>query len=360
MNIDNFRSIVPGLLPLAVLIFAEMIWGMTTALIAAAILGIVELVWYAFRYKRFEKSVLFDFGILILFGLSALLFEGEKLEQLKSAFMMVLLMFITGVSLFSKHNIFLTSAGRYFKNMRIGPWEMFQMRHTMLILFWSLALYTLVFFICFFLASPAYINFMEENGLFIFFGAFIVAEFIRKRILRKKLSNQEWLPIVDEEGKVLGQVPRSIAHNGKTKWLHPVVHLHIVGTNGIWLQKRPMHKLVQPGKWDTAVGGHLSAGESVEKSLQREAGEEIGVEVNSPVLLGRYIWESSIECEMVFAFMQLHNGIITPNPEELDGGRFWSTKEIDENIGKEIFTPNFEHEYMMYKTEIAQFICSRI
>ena len=30
--------------------------------------------------------------------------------------------------------------------------------------------------------------------------------------------------------------------------------------------------------------------------------------------------------------------------DELDGGRFWKIEEIKENLGKGIFTPNFEEE----------------
>ena len=40
-----------------------------------------------------------------------------------------------------------------------------------------------------------------------------------------------------------------------------------------------------------------------------------------------------------------YDGPIIPS-EELDGGRFWSLEEIRSNIGKEIFTPNFENEFL--------------
>jgi hypothetical protein len=32
-------------------------------------------------------------------------------------------------------------------------------------------------------------------------------------------------------------------------------------------------------------------------------------------------------------------------PEEIDKGRFWSVAEIEDALGREIFTPNFEHEW---------------
>ena len=34
---------------------------------------------------------------------------------------------------------------------------------------------------------------------------------------------------------------------------------------------------IQPGKWDTSVGGHVDLGESVEMALHREVKEELGI-----------------------------------------------------------------------------------
>ena len=111
-----------------------------------------------------------------------------------------------------------------------------------------------------------------------------------------------------------------------------------------YLQKRPEWKDIQPGKWDTAVGGHIDLGESVEMALKREVREELGIEDFTPELLTHYVFESSREKELVFAHKTVYDGEIHPS-EELDGGRFWSIEEIKANMGKEVFTPNFESEF---------------
>ena len=114
---------------------------------------------------------------------------------------------------------------------------------------------------------------------------------------------EEKFPLVDEEGRVIGSATRGECHNG-SRLLHPVVHLHVFNSAGdIYLQKRPEWKDIQPGKWDTAVGGHMDYGETPEQALRREVSEE------------------------------------------LDGGRFWTMQEIKEAMGKEILTPNFESEF---------------
>lgn len=60
---------------------------------------------------------------------------------------------------------------------------------------------------------------------------------------------KELFPIVDESGNIIGSVSRKEAHSG-SMILHPVVHLHVFDINGnIYLQKRPIWKDIQPGKW---------------------------------------------------------------------------------------------------------------
>lgn len=155
----------------------------------------------------------------------------------------------------------------------------------------------------------------------------------------------EYFPIVTVDGYVTGCLPRSVCHNG-SKPLHPVVHLHIFNDKGeLYLQKRSMRKDIQPGKWDTAVGGHVDFGESIFEALLREAREELGIDAEAAQWLFTYPFESPVEKELVTAFRIMANGPFRFDPVEIDEGRFWPIAEIQENLGKGVFTPNFEGEF---------------
>lgn len=158
-------------------------------------------------------------------------------------------------------------------------------------------------------------------------------------------NKQELLPIVDAEGNVTGSATRGECHNG-SMLLHPVVHLHVFNSKGeLYLQKRPTWKDIQPGKWDTAVGGHVDFGEDITSALLREAQEELGVDAKESELVLKYEFTSELERELIYAFRTTYDTEIQPSLET-DGGRFWSHKEILDSIGHNILTPNFEQEYL--------------
>lgn len=160
-----------------------------------------------------------------------------------------------------------------------------------------------------------------------------------------KPETEEILPIVDDEGRVIGSAPRSQCHSDRTL-LHPVVHLHVFNPHGdLYLQKRALTKRIQPGKWDTAVGGHIAYGEEVLTALGREAREEIGLVDFEPVSITRYKWQSVVESEMINVFATVTDKPLVSQNDEIDDGRFWPLAEIRVSVGKGVFTPNFEKEF---------------
>ena len=159
---------------------------------------------------------------------------------------------------------------------------------------------------------------------------------------------EEWFPVVDATGKVLGCATRGECHSG-SHLLHPVVHLHVFNSKGEgYLQKRPEWKDIQPGKWDTAVGGHVDYGETPEEALMREVREELGITDFVPERLGMYVFDSQRESELVYVNRTVYDGAVNPSVDELAGGRFWTLDEIRKAMGKQILTPNFESEFQRF------------
>ncbi len=166
-------------------------------------------------------------------------------------------------------------------------------------------------------------------------------------------TNDEIVDLVDTSGAVTGSVPRSKVH-GNPALLHPVVHVHIINSrNEILLQKRAASKQVQPDKWDTAVGGHIISGESVQEALAAEMQEELGIAPENVLFLFSYVHSNVFESEFVYVHLMRHEGPFCVDPEEVAEVRFWHPVELESVLGDGGFTPNFVDEYPMLKPYIG-------
>ena len=163
----------------------------------------------------------------------------------------------------------------------------------------------------------------------------------------------EMLPVVEPSGLVVGQATRGVCHRG-THLLHPVVHLHIIDREGrLWLQKRSMSKDLWPGRWDTAVGGHISYGEQVRDALAREAAEETGLTDFNPEYLETYTWETERDSELVVVFAIVGHPDLHPDNAEVTEGKWWTQEEIlHASKAHHLLTPNFESEFLRIRESL--------
>lgn len=163
------------------------------------------------------------------------------------------------------------------------------------------------------------------------------------------MSN-EWFDVVDLTGRVVGQALRQVCHQN-SGLIHRAVHVLVFDRVGrIFLQKRSCRKDVQPGKWDTSVGGHLIPGESPREGAEREMAEELGIKGANLRPAYEYVWRSDIETELISAFAVIHDGPFNLDPVEISEGRFWTFDEIDEQLESGIFTPQFQTEFLRIRT----------
>ncbi|MCY1722235.1 NUDIX domain-containing protein [Prolixibacteraceae bacterium Z1-6] len=343
------KKLLPGFIPLFVFIAADEIWGTKTGLFVAVGVGIAEMIWIALKEKRFEKFVLFDTLLLVILGAVSILLDNDIFFKLKPGLIELILVAVLAVSAFSSLNIIGLMGQRYLKDTQFNDAQIAQMRQSMKALFFIFLGHTiLVFYSAFYLSKEAW-AFISGGLFYIIFGVYFLFELYRQKHKQKELAKEEWVPLVDESGKVTGQAPRSQVHNG-SKLLHPVVHLHVLNKNkAILVQKRPLNKLIQPGKWDTAVGGHISAGETLEQALEKEAFEEIGLKDFSAKLQKVYKWESEVEAELVYMFTTYDFKNYSVQSDEVDELRFWTKNQVLKNMDRGVFTPNFEQEFLLLK-----------
>ena len=349
MNLTLLKKMLPGLVPLLIFIVADEIWGTRIGLYVALGTGIAEFLFYYIKDKVADRFILLDTLLLIVLGAISIIFENDLFFKIKPALIEAILLAVIAFSLWGPRNILMDMSHRFMGEIRLNEEQEKSMRINMIAVFWMTAFHILlVLYSAFFMSKEAW--FFISGGLYyILFGILFGFIVLKARLINRRYKNGEWFPVVNTAGMVTGKAPRRVCHDGKSFLLHPVVHLHIFNASGkLYLQKRSMKKDTQPGKWDTSVGGHIGLGESVAVALARETREELGLAGLNPQFLASYIWESKVEKELVNSFTAITSQVPSIDHDEIDEGRFWSLQEIKNNLGKEIFTPNFEHEFNAY------------
>ena len=89
---------------------------------------------------------------------------------------------------------------------------------------------------------------------------------------------EELFDVVDDQDRVLEQLPRSVVH--RRKLLHRAVHVFLFNSAGeLLLQMRSATKDEAPLTYTSSASGHLGAGEDYFPAAVRELQEEIGLSV---------------------------------------------------------------------------------
>jgi len=201
------KKFLPGLLPLIVFIVVDEIWGTTPGLIVAVCFGIAQLLFTYIKDKVFDKFTLFDTLLIVILGAVSYILDNDIFFKLKPALIGVILCIVLGISAFSKLNIFALMSKRYFDGLNINEEQLKQFNRSLKILFFIFLFHTLlVFYSAFYMSKEAW-AFISTILFYLLFGAYFVYELLKNKIKNRKYNNEEWLPLVDEKGKILGKAP---------------------------------------------------------------------------------------------------------------------------------------------------------
>jgi isopentenyldiphosphate isomerase/intracellular septation protein A len=352
-RLDLIKTLLPGFLPILVYVLSDSLFGEKIGLITAVLFGMAELVYGYLKEKRLDGFIILDVGLITLLGLTSILLDTPIFFKIKPALIEMVLIMILGYALYSPKDLMTRMFQRYTRNALTLPTHA-ELKKMMLPLLFILAVHAALTLAAAWWMSKEVWAFVSGGLFYIFFALYMLVRLLKvkmtRRGWRRHHADDEWFDVVDIKGKVLFQAPRTICHKDPTL-LHPVVHLHVFNRQmQLYLQKRPDHKIVQPNKWDTAVGGHVHSGETIPEALLRESMEEINLDIRKTkvIPLAQYLWKNEHESELVFAFYCQTTLKPVPNPDEITDGKFWTARSIREKCDQGLFTPNFVFEFKQF------------
>ena len=324
-KLDLLKRMLPGLLPILIFIIADEIWGTRVGIYVAVAVGIVQLIAIGIKERRLEKFVLIDTALIIGMGGISLVLHNDIFFKLKPAIIEIILAAVLGISAFSSKNLLMKMTERYMKDIELQDEQVRQMKQQVRELFYIVVIHIVIVVYAAYQMSNEAWAFVSTGLFYIMFGLYFGFVFLRQFFKNK---NIEWLPVVNEQGDIIGKASREECHRNP-KLIYPVVRMHLINKSGqILLQKRSLKSDIEAGKWDAAVAGHIHYGEDIEKAVIRESQEEINFTPTFLDLLEKRIFKAATSTALMFIFITQTEDKITANPKEVEEVRFFTYEQM--------------------------------
>lgn len=187
----------------------------------------------------------------------------------------------------------------------------------------------------------------------------ILYEQIRISMMRGSLRKEMWLPVLNEGGKVIGCIARSVSRTLPKKYYHPIVRVAVVYQGMLYLVNRGKDAFVSPGTLDYPFHRYVLFRHSIESTVReaiaplKEKGDAI------PRFLIRYTFENEKVKHLVSLYVLCMRSEEEMNRIKQPGGKLWTSKQIEENLGTGIFSEYFEQEfaYLQNTVLLAENFC---
>lgn len=174
----------------------------------------------------------------------------------------------------------------------------------------------------------------------------------RLYLLNRRFRNEEWLPIIDENAQVIGRIARTVSYQFKERYLHPQVRILIFYKGMIYLKPRDVNRIIDTRRQDTPLGKDLRFLQdfpSGVNELMKAAGFPLGVH---PKFFSRYLYDGAKYRRMIFLYTLRVKDESCFAHKMFQKGKLWTEQEIQNNIGKGVFSDIFEEEFELLKTTV--------
>ena len=153
----------------------------------------------------------------------------------------------------------------------------------------------------------------------------------------------EYLDIVDENNESTGEKKLRTEVHAQGLW-HRTVHIYlfrkIEGRIEILVHLRSKDKDLKPNMWDTRFGGHVKAEETLERAIEGELHDEIGLNIEpSKLIRGElYKYSDGTNQEFTAAYYYQFTGsddVLKFNDGEVQEVRWMDKNAIEQSLRSE-------------------------
>ena len=176
-----------------------------------------------------------------------------------------------------------------------------------------------------------------------------VYEILRVQIIRSKLIREEWLPIVNNHGKIIGSIQHLTSLNDEKKYQHPVIRILFVDKGMILLNKKMEENNQFSDMWDSTISNHVVMNETIEQCVDRTVKKKLDIDNFKYMHLSTYSVECKNEIQHAFLFVSCMQSEFKLSERFVEQAKWWTQSQIEENLESGIFTDNFKIEFDLLK-----------
>ncbi|WP_455635913.1 hypothetical protein [Parabacteroides sp.] len=180
----------------------------------------------------------------------------------------------------------------------------------------------------------------------------IVYEQIRLSLMQGSLRKEMWVPVLNDNGKVIGCIARSVSRSLPKKYYHPIVRIAVVYNGMLYLVRRSKDEFVSPDTMDYPFHTYVLFRHSIDSTVKEAIGSLAQDKLIVPRCLIRYTFENEKVKHLVSLYV-----ICLRTEEQLNqckrrSGKLWTAKQIEENLNSGVFSEYFEKEFAYLQNTI--------
>ncbi|MGM9758859.1 MAG: hypothetical protein ACI30I_01925 [Parabacteroides sp.] len=351
-----------GLLPLMTFMFLDIFFPYKLSFLIGATFCLSSLViYYLLSHRQVYQLMLLPTAVTFI-GYS--LFLGMHLEPVLFTYSPLIVELILVVVLILM-NLFKGKLLQRIRESHMPKYKRSALRTTLNEFFFvaqlTQNLYTLhLFLILFYSILPEEMQndtlhqfLYRELGFLIGF-TLVLYEQLRLVLMQGSLKKEMWLPVLNESGKVVGCIARSVSRILPKKYFHPVVRIAILYKNMFYLTKRPHDDFVSPDGLDYPLHGYVLFRHTIQETVL-DLIDELNLpqkEIAEPHFLVRYIFENERVKHLVSLYVLRIDSEAYLKKSDFPAGKFWIPQQIEAELPNGIFSCYFEKEYDYLKNTL--------
>ena len=186
----------------------------------------------------------------------------------------------------------------------------------------------------------------SDNQLVIWLGFAVFAyETVRVNMLTRKLNKEIWLPVLNDNGVVVGCVARQVAVKSNTKYFYPIVRVAVVYKGMLYLVNRKPQTLNATQAVDYPFCSYVIFKHSIENTVKRLTSSIKSKKDTAPRFQLRYTFENEQVKHQVNLFVLRIKDEEEFKRIKTTEGKLWTVAQIKENLGTGLFSDHFEEEF---------------